>query len=86
MPVISVRVEKSGRILIPAAIRRQLGIKEGTSELLLNVDETPVAVTTRRQALARARKYFGQFHKPGDDWTADVLAERRDEAGREDQD
>jgi len=36
---ISVRVEKSGRVLIPAAVRRQLGLKEGESDVLLDIDE-----------------------------------------------
>jgi AbrB family looped-hinge helix DNA binding protein len=48
MSLLSVRVEKSGRILIPAAVRRKLGLKEGESELLLDIDETPVRVTIRR--------------------------------------
>jgi bifunctional DNA-binding transcriptional regulator/antitoxin component of YhaV-PrlF toxin-antitoxin module len=83
MAVISVRVEKSGRILIPVAIRRQLGLVEGESDLLLNVDETPIAVSTRAQGLARARQALAKYHKPGEDWTAELLAERREEARRE---
>jgi len=83
MPRISVRVEKSGRVLIPAAVRRQLGLKEGESELLLDIDETPVRVSTRRQALARARQVLANYHKPGDDWTAELLTERKDDATRE---
>ena len=85
MAVISVRVEKSGRILIPAAIRRQLGLKEGESDLLLNIDETPVRVSTRAQALARVRQVLAKYHKPGDDWVAELIAERREEARREEE-
>jgi AbrB family looped-hinge helix DNA binding protein len=85
MSRISVRVEKSGRVLIPAAVRKQLGLKEGESELLLEVDETHVRVSTRRQALARARQVFAKYHKPGDDWTSELLADRKDEARTEDE-
>jgi len=64
-------------------VRRQLGLKEGESDLLLDVDETPVRVSTRRQALERARQVLMKYHKPADDWTAELLAERKDEARRE---
>ena len=84
MAVISVRVEKSGRILIPVAIRRSLGLIEGESELLLNIDETPISVSTRAQGLARARAIVARHRKPGDDWTAELLSERRQEAAKED--
>jgi bifunctional DNA-binding transcriptional regulator/antitoxin component of YhaV-PrlF toxin-antitoxin module len=83
MPVISVRLEKSGRILIPVAVRRQLGLKEGASDLLLNIDETPIGVSTRAQGVARARQILARYHKPGEDWTSELLAERREEARRE---
>lgn len=84
MAVISVRVEKSGRVLIPVAVRRQLGLKEGASDLLLNIDETPIGVSTRAQGLARAREILSKYHKPGDDWTSELITERREEARRED--
>ena len=70
--------------MIPVAVRRQLGLKEGASDLLLNIDETPIRVSTRAQALARAREILAKYHKPGDDWTSELLAERREEARRED--
>lgn len=85
MGVISVRVDKSGRILIPSAIRRRLGLKEGESDLLLNIDETPVRVTTRAQALTRVRQALAKYHNPGDDWVAELIQERREEARLEDQ-
>lgn len=83
MARISVRVEKSGRLLLPAAVRRKLGIKEGESSVLLDIDETPIRVSTRAQALARIRAELAKFHRPGDDWTAELLRERRQEAAWE---
>jgi AbrB family looped-hinge helix DNA binding protein len=61
MSLVSVRVEKSGRVLIPAAVRRRLGLKEGESDLLLNVDETPMGVTTRAQAVKRIQAWAGDI-------------------------
>jgi bifunctional DNA-binding transcriptional regulator/antitoxin component of YhaV-PrlF toxin-antitoxin module len=43
MRQIAVRVEKTGRILIPVDIRRQLKLVEGESEVLLNVDDIGVS-------------------------------------------
>jgi AbrB family looped-hinge helix DNA binding protein len=83
MAVISVRVEKSGRVLIPAAVRRQLGLREGESDLLLNVDETPVAVTTRAQALKRIQAWAVRDVEPGRRVSEELLEERRAEAIRE---
>jgi AbrB family looped-hinge helix DNA binding protein len=49
------RLEKSGRILIPSAIRRQLGLSEG-SQVIVKVEKSgAIRVTSRSQALAKAR-------------------------------
>jgi AbrB family looped-hinge helix DNA binding protein len=83
MAVISVRVEKSGRVLIPAAVRRRLGLKEGESDLLLNVDETPIAVTTRAQAVRRMQEWASRFVEPGRLVSEEFLEERRQEAAED---
>jgi AbrB family looped-hinge helix DNA binding protein len=83
MAVISVRVEKSGRILIPAAVRRRLGLKEGESDLLLNIDETPVLVTTRAQALRRIQEWAAHGIQPGRLVSEELLDERRKEAAQD---
>ncbi len=80
---ISVRMEKSGRILIPVAVRRQLGLKEGESELLLKIDESPIRVTTRAQALARLQERAARYGSPGEQWSEELIEERREEARRE---
>ncbi len=67
---------------MPAAVRRKLGIKEGESSVLLDIDETPVRVSTRAQALARIRAELAKLHGPGEDWTAELLNERREEVQR----
>jgi AbrB family looped-hinge helix DNA binding protein len=83
MAVISVRVEKSGRVLIPAAIRRRLGLKEGESELLWDIDETPIAVTTRAQALKRIQQWASHFIEPGRLVSDELTAERHRQAEEE---
>ena len=85
MATISVKVEKSGRILIPAVIRQQLNLKEGT-EVILRVDETGIRIDTREQALARIRKELRRYIPEGSCLSEELIQERRAEAERENQD
>jgi len=47
-----ITVEKRGRIVIPAEVRRALGIKEG-SELLVEVERGRIVLTPVRRITAR---------------------------------
>jgi AbrB family looped-hinge helix DNA binding protein len=85
METLSVKVEKSGRILIPAAIRRQFDLKEGT-EMILRVDEDGIRLGTREQALARIRKELRRYIPEGSCLSEELIQERRAEAERENQD
>jgi AbrB family looped-hinge helix DNA binding protein len=76
-------MERSGRILIPAAVRHRLGLREG-SEVIVRVDESgQLQVMSRAQALTRVqgelRKYVGTDRSLADE----LIAERRAEAERE---
>jgi AbrB family looped-hinge helix DNA binding protein len=84
METISVKVERSGRILIPAAIRRRFDLKEGT-EVILRVDEDGIQVRTREQALARIRKRLRRYVPEGRLLSEELIQERRAEALRENQ-
>jgi AbrB family looped-hinge helix DNA binding protein len=84
METISVKVEKSGRILIPAAVRRQFDLKEGT-EVILRVDETGIRMGTREQALTRIRAELRRYIPEGRVLSEELIQERRAEALREDQ-
>jgi AbrB family looped-hinge helix DNA binding protein len=82
MDTIAVRVEKSGRILIPSAIRKKLNLTAG-SEVLLHVDDASVTVTTREQVLERIRAIIRK-NPPARSMADDLLADRRCEAAIED--
>ena len=85
METISVKIEKSGRILIPAAVRRQFGLKEGT-EMILRVDEDGIQMGTREQALTRIHKRLRRYIPDGRCLSEELIQERRAEAERENQD
>jgi AbrB family looped-hinge helix DNA binding protein len=79
-PVTS-RLEPSGRVLIPAAIRQKLGFKPG-EELIIVEEGGGVQIYTRAAALKKVQDYFAQF-KDGRCWSEELIQERRREAARE---
>ena len=82
MPTVSAKLEKSGRVLIPAAIRRQLNLQEG-SEVLLRVDETGIQLSTRQQALARVNERLRRYIPKGRVLSEELIQERRAEAKKD---
>jgi AbrB family looped-hinge helix DNA binding protein len=79
----SVKLEKSGRILIPAAIRKELNLSGG-SEVLLHIDDSGLQIGTRRQVLERIRQRLRKYVPESRNLSQELLDERREEAGRED--
>ena len=84
MDTITVRIERSGRLLIPAVIRRKLNLKEG-SEVLLRLDETGIQLSTREQALQRIRERLRRYIPEDRILSDELILERRAEADRENQ-
>ena len=76
------RIEKSGRVMIPAVIRRQLNLKEG-NEVLLRIDDTGIQMSTREQALARIQKRLRRYIPENRVLSEELIEERRAEAERE---
>ena len=74
-----VRLGQNGRISIPAAYRRDLGLRPG-DELILQLEEDALRIVTVRQALARARRLVGSYIPADKDLTASLLDDRRAEA------
>jgi AbrB family looped-hinge helix DNA binding protein len=85
METYTTRMERSGRILIPAAVRRHLGLSEG-SQVLVKVEESgALQVTSRSQALAKARKEIRKYIPAGHDLAEELIRDRREEVEREDE-
>ncbi len=73
----------SGRVVIPAAMRAQLDMREG-DQLIWRVDGDQLVVTTRRAQLRKAQAMFQQVVPPDAPSVVDeLIAERRAEAARE---
>jgi len=84
-PPYKIRVAAGGRIVIPAEVRQELGIKEG-EDVLLSRSQDGYRLTTYREAIRRAQDLFSGTKKPGEMVVDEFLRERRLEAGKEDRD
>jgi AbrB family looped-hinge helix DNA binding protein len=77
------KINQNGRIVIPTAIRKELGIKPGDT-LLLDVEEDGVLrIETFPARIRRIQREIAPFAKPGILASDELIAERRDEARRE---
>ena len=82
MPVFSVKLEKSGRILLPAEIRRKLSLQPGEDVLISANDDTVMVIGNRAAAIRRVQQRFRAF-APGRILSEELIVERRAEAEQE---
>ncbi len=75
-------MSENGRIVIPAAYRKSMGLKPGEA-LVMRMDEDGIHIQSRRQALARAQAQVRKYVPEGVSLVDDLIAERRREAKRE---
>ena len=78
----SVRLSENGRILIPASIRKELGLVTG-EELLLTVDGSDLRISTRAAGIRRAQEMLEKYVAGKPSMADELIAERRAEAARE---
>lgn len=72
-----------GRLVIPAAVRRDVGLSQGTAVVISVMDDGDLRVSTPAADLRRARELVRRYVRPGDSLVEELLAERRAEAARE---
>ena len=77
-----VRLAAGGRIVIPAEVRQELGVKEG-DDLLLTREQDGFRLTTYRDAIRRAQDLFARIKAEGESVVDELLRERREEAVKE---
>lgn len=77
-----VRVFEGGKLVIPAAMRRELGIGAGDT-VLVSVDEGELRVRSLTSAIARAQALVRKYVPEGVSLVDQLIAERREEAARE---
>ncbi|MEJ1158080.1 AbrB/MazE/SpoVT family DNA-binding domain-containing protein [Prosthecomicrobium sp. N25] len=77
-----VTVGPGGRVVIPAEVRRAMGIEEG-QVLYTRYENNEWHVLTRAEAVRRVQEFARQFKKPGQSVVDEFLAERRAMWGEE---
>jgi AbrB family looped-hinge helix DNA binding protein len=83
MEKFTVTLDGSGRILVPAKVRKQMNLRKG-SELIARLEKERLVLHTRAQAIREAQAYFSKFRpKGGKLWSEELIEERREEARRE---
>ncbi len=82
MQDITVRVDKLGRILLPASVRKQAGLEPDT-RLVVRVHDGRVELMTVAGAVRAAQALVRRHVKAGTSLVDELLRERRAEARRE---
>jgi AbrB family looped-hinge helix DNA binding protein len=75
------RDDENGRVVIPAAFRKAMGIKVG-DEVVLRMEDNELRILTLKRRIDRANRLVRQHVKPGTS-LVDEIAERRQAAKRE---
>ena len=76
------KIGKGGRIVIPAALRKLIGVSEG-DELILRYRDGRLEIMTVRQAVQEAQNLVSRFVPEDRRLVDELLSERRAEAERE---
>ena len=75
-----VRLGPQGRLVVPAELRRELGLEEG-AEMAIRSDGRRLILEPRREVLRRARSRFARTRDV--DLAGELLADRRAEVASE---
>jgi AbrB family looped-hinge helix DNA binding protein len=79
---IRLKLSENGRVVIPAHVRKDLGVESG-GEILLERQKDGYRLTTRRQRIKEAQESIRRYIKPGVSLVDELIAERREAAKHE---
>ena len=83
MGIVTTKMTEGGRIVIPAEIRKRLGLQIGeTVSLEIDKDDS-LRISTRNQALRRAQQLFRKHVPEGVSVVDEFIVDRRKEADNE---
>jgi len=72
-------IGENGRIVIPAACRKALGIKPG-DEVQLVLEDGEIRIVSQRQAIVRAQNLLRNYVPRDRNLSEELIKERREEA------
>ena len=76
------RMTKEGRVLIPAELRKSLGLKE-QEPLTIYAQDGEIRIVSRLQAIKQMQQRMAKYKVEGVSVVDELLRERREEAARE---
>jgi len=83
-PPVSVVIGEGGRLVIPADMRKRMGIGAGDT-VALRLDGDSLKIVSSRMALEAVQRLARKLKKPGESEVDAFLAERREETKRVDE-
>jgi len=81
---LSSKINHNGRVVIPAAIRQQMGLSAGDT-LLMDIVDGVLHIESYRARIRRIQQEFAQYRRPDVLASDELIAERREEARREEE-
>jgi AbrB family looped-hinge helix DNA binding protein len=82
MSIAGAPMNTQGRVVIPAAIRKEMGL-EGTVDLIFRYEDGILTVETIEDAVDYVQSVVAQFVPSDDSLVDDLLAQRRAEAAEQ---
>jgi AbrB family looped-hinge helix DNA binding protein len=82
MEVIRTKVTQGGRIVIPADMRRRLGIEVG-EDVNIALDGESLRILTQKESIRRAQALVQKFVPKGVSLVDELIADRRQESANE---
>lgn len=82
MTVLGAHVNEQGRVVIPAAIRKQMGI-EGPAEVLFRYEDGVLTVETIEEAVVRIQRIVASYVDTDRSLVDELIAQRRADAATE---
>ena len=76
---IKTRLGSDGRIVLPAVVRRALGLRPG-DQLIVDVEGREIRLVTVAEAARRAQELVRRYVDPGESLSESLVAERRRES------
>lgn len=76
------RVNENGRVVIPASFRQALGIRIG-DEVILQIVDDELRISTLRRRLQRAQRLVRKYVKSTSSLVDELIAERHEAARNE---
>jgi len=84
MEIIATKMSDGGRVVVPAKVRKRLGIAVGEAILFeIDDDDDTIRLSTRKQAIRRAQEMFRKYVTSDVSLVDELIADRRREAADE---